>query len=258
MLSPRAHRIGTRIRFALPPVLIALAAQYAGALIINGGLSAMPSESYIGRLKGGTAVPIGPRTVLTAAHVGADVGDKFWLEGKGYRAVEAITSPTSDLMRITLDRDLPGWYPLAAEPLKKGAKLTIAGWGLTGQLAKGGYEWIDDREQVWGYNRLDSLNDGHLWFRFDKKGGSQEAVLTPGDSGGAVFITGPDGRLQLAGINRAVYLKSSGRASFGDTSIAVNLLAERSFLAGIPTFLPTPGTASLAFAAALFATRRRR
>lgn len=233
----------------------------AGAVILNGGVSARPSTSYIGVFNGGTAVAVGPRTILTAAHVGGSSGDRFRLGGSSYTATETITSPTADLMRITLDRDLPGWYPIADGGLKKGAKLIIAGFGITSDgRNRAGFNWSDERAEVWGTNRLDSFANGSLWFKFDQRSGSQEAILTPGDSGGAVFITGPGGELQLAGINRGVYLRARGRATFGDTSVATNLTANSSFLAGLAglSAVPAPAAAPVFALAGCLVSRRRR
>jgi hypothetical protein len=230
----------------------------ANALILNGGTSMTPETSYVGAFNGGTAVAVGPREILTAAHVGGGRGDRFWLDGTSYRAVATITSDTADLMRVTLDRDLPGYYPVTDKSPRKGATLTIAGFGITSDgYSKGGFTWSDDREETWGINRLDAARDGHLWFKFDKKGGTQEATLTPGDSGGAVFITGRDGQLILAGINRGIYAKTNGRSSFGDTSIAVDLASQGGFLAGLGV-VPTPGAFGVMMVAGIVASRRRR
>jgi len=257
----RAHRGPTA---ASVPALAALAtfttiaAPSARALILNGGLSANPGTSYVGLFNGGTAVAVGPREILTAAHVGGDRGDVFRLGGTSYRAVSTITSDTADLMRITLDRDLPGYYPVTDTGAKRGARLTIAGFGITSDYAtKSAFFWSDEREETWGYNRLDSSRDGHLWFKFDKSGGRQEASLSPGDSGGAVFITGKNGQLILAGINRGIYARSNGRSTFGDISVAVDLASQGGFLAGLAV-VPTPGAISVLTLAGVFAARRRR
>lgn len=230
----------------------------ASGLILNGGVSMRPDVSYVGMFNGGTAVAVGPREILTAAHVGGGRGSVFSLGGSSYRAVSTITSNTADLMRVTLDRDLPGYYAVADSTIKRGARLTIAGFGLTGgESSRTGFAWTDDRAEVWGTNRLDSARDGHLYFRFDRRGGATEAILTPGDSGGAVFVTGPDGNLVLAGINRGVYQRLGGRASFGDTSVAVDLASAGGFLSGL-TVVPSGGTATLLGLAGVLGLRRRR
>lgn len=230
----------------------------AQGLIIHAGSSVKPSTSYVGMFNGGTAVAVGPREILTAAHVGGGRGDRFWLGGQSYRAVTTLTSDTADLMRVTLDRDLPGYYPVADRSLKRGARLTIAGFGLTGEGAdRSGFGWSDDRAELWGHNRLDAARDGHLFFKFDKKGGANEAILTPGDSGGAVFITGPGGELILAGINRGVYQRVPGRSTFGDISVAVDLTAYGGFLGGL-AIVPGGGTSTLLIGAGVLAARRRR
>ncbi len=249
-----------RTAFALSSAAASLLtlAGNADALILNGGPSARPDASFVGAFNGGTAVAVGPREILTAAHVGGSRGDRFWLGGVGYKAVSTITSDTADVMRVTLDRDLPGYYPIADTAARKGARLIVAGFGVTvDSFSKGAYTWSDERAEVWGYNRLDAARDGHLWFKFDRRGGSQEAILTPGDSGGAVFTTGPDGQLQLVGINRGIYAARNGRSSFGDTSIAVDLTRLGGFLAGLAV-VPTPGALGVMVVAGLFASRRKR
>ena len=66
-----------------------------------------------------------------------------------------------------------------------------------------------DGVQRWGQNRVRAILDGGagigelLYASFDAGAGRNEAQLSAGDSGGAVFIK--DGKLyKLAGINRAV------------------------------------------------------
>ncbi|MFM9959532.1 MAG: trypsin-like peptidase domain-containing protein [Phycisphaerales bacterium] len=255
----RAHRcVQAVIAFGSFAALVGPLAGSASALILNGGPSIRPNISFVGLFNGGTAVAVGPREILTAAHVGGGRGSSFWLGGSSFRAVSTITSDTADLMRVTLDRDLPGYYPIADSSLKRGARLTVAGFGLTAESStRSGFTWSDDRAEVWGTNRLDAARDGHLFFRFDRRGGASEAILTPGDSGGAVFITGPDGNLALAGINRGVYQRLGGRASFGDTSVAVDLTSIGGFLGGLAV-VPAPGATGVMVLAGLVALRRRR
>lgn len=255
----RAHRcVQALIAFGSFAVVAGPLTGSACALILNGGTSMRPDVSFVGMINGGTGVAVGPREILTAAHVGAGRGDRFVLGGQSYLALNAVTSDAADLVRITLDRDLPGYYPIADESLKRGARLTIAGFGLTAESSdRTGFSWSEDRAEVWGTNRLDAARDGHLYFRFDRRGGATEAVLTPGDSGGAVFITGPDGRLVLAGINRGVYQRAAGKATFGDTSVAVDLTSIGGFLGGL-TIVPAPGAAGVAALAVCPAMRRRR
>lgn len=251
-MSPLLHRI------LIGSLVVSASTPSASALIINGGASTRPSESYVGLFGGGTAVAVGPRTILTAAHVGGGKGSSFVLGNQKYAAVSTITSDTADLMSVTLDRDLPGWYPIAESSVRRGARLTIAGFGLTSDgSGRNGFSWSDDRAEMWGTNRLDTIKDGHLFFRFDRSAGKQEAVLTPGDSGGAVFVTGPGGELQLVGINRGIYQRAYGRSTFGDTSVAVDLTRQGDFLAGLD-LVPTPGAAALLAIAGIGASRRRR
>lgn len=253
-MSFRAHVAAAM----LPAVALLAVASSANALILNGGPSIRPDASYVGTFNGGTAVAVGPREIITAAHVGGGKGDRFWLGGVGYRVTSTITSDTADLMRVTVDRDLPGYYEIADSHAKKGARLIVAGFGVTvDSYSKNGYTWSDERAEMWGYNKLDAARDGHLWFKFDKKGGTQEAVLTPGDSGGAVFVSGPNGELKLVGINRGLYAAKSGRSSYGDTSIAVDLTAQGSFLAGLAV-VPTPGSVGVMVLAGFVGLRRRR
>ncbi len=255
----RAHRcVQAAIAVAASAAATGPLAGSARALILNGGASMRPDVSFVGMINGGTGVAVGPREILTAAHVGAGSGNRFVLGGRSYRAVSAITSDAADLVRITLDRDLPGYYPIADGSLKRGARLTVAGFGLTADGSdRTGYGWSDERAEVWGTNRLDSAKDGHLYFKFDRRGGATEAILSPGDSGGAVFITGPDGGLVLAGINRGVYQRKAGRASFGDVSVAVDLTSLGGFLSGL-TVVPTPGAAGVMVCVGVLAARRRR
>ena len=232
-------------------------APHSLGVITAGGLNLKPMDSYVGQWGLGTAVAVGKRTILSAAHLGGEVGEAFVMDGKVYQAVSVSTSPDSDLMRITLDTDLPGYYPIATS-LKRGAKVLVAGFGATGtSRTSSGLKWGDGGQEVWGANTLDAVGAGQLAFRFDKSGGASEAGLGVGDSGGAIFVQGRGGSLQLAGIATSI----SGRfgvTRYGDWSYAVNLTSQRGFLGGAAVAVPSGGTASVLGSAGVMLLRRRR
>ncbi len=99
-----------------------------------------------------------------------------------------------------------------------GVPLTIFGRGLprtntvvtganwpNGTEAKGWLWGTAASARSWGTNTLDGLGNGgaagtQLAYDFDATGGSNEGILSIGDSGGPVFISQSD-EWRLAGIN---------------------------------------------------------
>lgn len=161
----------------------------------------------------GTA--IAPHYFVTAKHLGTSP-TQFSYHGVNYAIVRSFADSNSDLRIFEVDGTLPIYAPLYRRSDEVGQHLVVIGRGMQrgaerivhGQLR--GWEYgVDDHVQRWGENRVGSIVDGALYVFFDQTGLPQEAHLSSGDSGGAVFLrTG--GVWKLAGINSDVDRFASG------------------------------------------------
>jgi hypothetical protein len=176
----------------------------------------------------GTA--IAPQFFATARHVGGAVGDKFTLAGVEFVTTARFDDTGSDLTLWQVAGTFTDYADLFSTTNEPGQVLVVFGRGtqrgapVNVQTAAGpqvrGWRWgAADGRQRWGQNQVESAVDGDdpqtfdsgsfgklgslLRVTFDQGGGTNEAHLSVGDSGGAVFIQdGPSWK--LAGINLAV------------------------------------------------------
>ena len=171
---------------------------------------------------------IGPRHFITARHGGGDIGQGFHYRGKVYRARACYELGAVDLCIWEVCGQFPPPFaPLYQSDDETGKPLVVFGRGT----ARGEAVWLDtpngqelrgwlpgksDNRRRWGENRVTTIIDwseldaevlpGELQYLvvdFDRGGGFNEAHLSVGDSGGAVFIRDA-GRWALAGVNHAV------------------------------------------------------
>ncbi len=167
--------------------------------------------------------PIAPQYFVTAKHVGGEVGNPFWLDGVPYTTVAYFDDPMTDLRIWRIQGMFPRWAPMFSSSDEVGQNVVVIGRGTqrgdpvygAGKQAvlKGWLPGASDGVERWGENRVDSIEIGDaqsaypggefLKCNFDAQGLSDEADLTAGDSGGAVFIQSA-GVWKLAGINYAV------------------------------------------------------
>lgn len=162
--------------------------------------------------------PIAPHFFITAKHVGG-ASSKFTFRGGNYTVVRSFDDPSSDLRINEVAEIFPAFAPLYTKSDEVGHRLVVIGRGtqrgaeriVNGQLR--GWEWgTSDHLQRWGENNVVSVTPrGGEMLRalFEQAGGTNEAHLSSGDSGGAVFIK--DGDVwKLAGINSDVDSFTSG------------------------------------------------
>ena len=173
---------------------------------------------------------IAPKYFVTASHIGGVVGDKFKLGGVEYTTTATFVDVDSDLRIWRIAESFPFFASLCTDGDEVGRALVVFGRGTqrggrvevegtTGNQTKGWFWGASDGAQRWGENRVESVVDGDafpatpdgdtnrvgelLMAGFDAEGGPNEAHLSSGDSGGAVFLQdGPTWR--LAGINYSV------------------------------------------------------
>ena len=169
----------------------------------------------------GTAV--GPHHFLTAAHIGGT--GTVYQNGTPYQAT--FVQDYGDLRLLRVDNTFHSYAPLyeSTDGNEVGREIVVIGRGTrrgTVNTAGGvtrGWNWgADDYVRRWGENKIAGTANGGSLLRFDfnlsgvNNTGENEAVLTPGDSGGAIFID-VDGQWKVAGINYSV----SGPYSVGAT-----------------------------------------
>ncbi|MCL5096897.1 MAG: serine protease [Candidatus Omnitrophica bacterium] len=256
---------------------------------------------YEGQLGQFLGTPIAPQYFITAKHITSSLitsGLAFAFDSANYTTTARYDSPDSDLTIWKVDGTFSQFAPLYTGNNEVGKSLVVIGRGTlrAGEVvvdgkAKGWYWGVGDGVQRWGENTVSSIviasnatvNLGEmLRANFDYGAGTDEAQLSSGDSGGAVFIQdSSDSTWKLAGINYGVsgpYNLESGdgmpfnAALYDQSGLYINgdavsgpgaLYATRisSNLDWIQSVLiPEPGAWGLAFGVALlgFALVRRR
>jgi hypothetical protein len=172
---------------------------------------------YVGVWGGTVGTAVGPHHFIASKHIGGSVGDTFVYEGNNFTTTASYDSPTSDLRIWAVNGTLPGYAQLFRGNDEAGRNLVVIGRGATrgdaivlntvGESA-GWREGNGAGMQRWGENSVASIVSrpglGELLrFNFDRNAGANEAMLSPGDSGGAVFIQ-EQGTWKLAGINYGI------------------------------------------------------
>lgn len=259
-------------------IAVASCAAPAFAIAVFENSSAHPDNAYVGRWNGGSAVAIGQRFIITAAHNRGNLRDSFLLGGVEYGAAAIHRHASADLMLIELDTDLPGHHELASGAPGVGDRVLVAGTGLTASASEDGVAgWTGRRGSLWGTNDIAAATGRHYEITFDADAGGTEAIFTRFDSGGGLFVEAEDGSIRLAGL--AIGASSRpGATSIGDTGYALRLDRFSGFLnrfdlegVGYDTpgtgaaasellarLAPAPGFASLALPAAAFGLLLRR
>ncbi|MEY2489313.1 MAG: hypothetical protein QOC70_1255 [Verrucomicrobiota bacterium] len=161
----------------------------------------------------GTA--IAPHYFVTAKHLG-NGPTQFFYQGANYTIVRSFADPDADLRIFEVAETFPVYAPLYSRTDEIGKHLVVIGRGtqrgveriVNGQLV--GWNWGgNDSVQRWGENEVASIVGGTLYVLFDQASWPQEAHISGGDSGGAVFIS-DGGVWKLAGINSDVDRFASG------------------------------------------------
>src|SRR5438128_4606386 len=164
---------------------------------------------YEGTFGSFLGTPVGPHHFVTVQHIGIQ-SSTFVFQGANYSIVRAFDDSASDLRVFEVSETFPSYAPLYPATNEVGKSLIVIGRGtqrggpvfLNNTLL--GWGWgIADGIQRWGQNVVASIQQGFLYATFDQNGVANEAHLSAGDSGGAVFIN-DNSIWKLAGINYAV------------------------------------------------------
>jgi hypothetical protein len=217
--------------------LLSLSAVANGVLLFRTGDATANTTEPTGALAGsgwqyegtfanflGTA--IAPHFFVTAKHIGTSP-TQFSFHGVTYPIVRSFADPNADLQIFEVSGTLPLCAPLYDRSDEVGKRLVVIGRGtqrgaeriVNGQLR--GWHWAtSDLVQRWGENQVASIVGGQLYALFDRDGLPQEAHISGGDSGGAVFLK--DGSVwKLAGINTDVDHFASGPDGGGSYEAAL-------------------------------------
>ncbi len=186
----------------------------------TGDLAGSGWEFQIDAKAGGTV--IGPSHILTAAHLGFVSNSVVAFEGLNYRVIGHTNAPNTDLRLLRVSGRFSRWAPTQETPDEVGRSVVLFGRGgprgpaVTVEGLEGaqvcGWLWqASDARLRWGTNRIEEIVTGtpdapgtYLSAWFDEHGGAVEATVSPGDSGGGVFLQDDDGTWKLAGVLSSV------------------------------------------------------
>jgi len=170
---------------------------------------------FQGAWVGFSGTVISSNCFITAKHVGGTVGEAFVFRGVSYPTTASFDATNADLTIWRVSGQFPTNAPLYTKNNEWGKPLVVIGRGgqrgapvLVNNRLRG-WQWGTwDSVQRWGQNHVSGIVDGGAGFgqllqgSFNP-GGHNEADLSGGDSGGAVYIK--DGKsYKLAGINYSV------------------------------------------------------
>ncbi|HST29433.1 MAG TPA: hypothetical protein VLK27_01180 [Chthoniobacterales bacterium] len=176
---------------------------------------------YEGQFGSFLGTAIASNYFVTAKHIGGSVGQTFTFNDVAYTTTAVFPDPSSDLQVWQVSGTFPTHAPLFANApeTEVGLSLVVFGRGtqrgnsvLVGNDSHlGGWLWgASDGVQRWGTNVVESIYTDPGFGKlvratFDNNPGSNEAHLSAGDSGGAVFVfNSTTNRWELAGINLGV------------------------------------------------------
>jgi hypothetical protein len=185
---------------------------------------------YEGKFGGFLGTVIASNYFVTAKHIGGSVGQIFTFDGVDYTTTAVFPDPSSDLQIWQIAGTFPTHAPIYSSDSGSEVNLGLVVFGRGTQRGNpvnvgtdshlGGWLWgAADAVERWGTNVIGSIftDPGYgnlLRAPFDASAGANEAHLSGGDSGGAVFVFNSNtSAWELAGINLGVDGKFSTSAS---------------------------------------------
>jgi hypothetical protein len=199
------------------------------------GVLAGSGWQYEGQFGSFLGTVIASNYFVTAKHIGGSVGQAFIFSGVSYTTTAVFPDPSTDLQIWRVAGSFPIYAPLFSGPAGNELNLALVVLGRGTQRGNpvgvgndshlGGWLWgVSDGAQRWGTNVVGSIYPDPFYgdllrIPFDSNGGPNEAHLSVGDSGGAVFAFNTNtSNWELAGVNLAVdgpfSTSSSGANSF--------------------------------------------
>lgn len=192
---------------------------------------------------------------ITAKHIGGSVGQNFVFNNVSYTTTAVFPDPFSDLQIWQVAGTFPTHAPLYSSAPGSEVNLNLVVFGRGTQRGNpvfvgndshlGGWFWgTSDGIQRWGTNVVGSIlddppNGGLLRVPFDSNAGPNEAHLSAGDSGGAVFVFNSiTNRWELSGINLAVDGPFSSSSNGANPFDAAMFDTTGLFIGGVPA--PNP------------------
>ena len=240
-------------RLSIPSRLIAGTAALLASLLYAASASAvitadpnpLPLNGYVGMFRGSSCVAVGNFWFVTARHTGDGTGQAILMRGNWYTVVETIPHPSLDVQLLRVAEAVPGYHRFASE-VHYGDPCVLAGCGATAGASlpnNTGFDWNGPHVETWGENTIDG-EGSLLAVRFDPPNSSaavaHESVFAINDSGGGLFLPGPGGSLELAGI--AVSVQGWGSAQYGAAAFCLNIDLFRNWMA--PIVDPTQSVSS--------------
>lgn len=282
---PRCLSFFFRKSVCIPGALILLGMTHSQAVILNSGddntntTAASYTSSDISALwnsvasvldssgnYSASAVYLGNGYFITANHVG--LSTTLELAGSDY-AIDYSYTPvqigTADLKIFRVSGTTAAASILldtnSANDVGRTGLIIGFGVGNNGTTTNG-YLWGSNYDQRWGTNTVDALTTASsttcLLTYFNTSAGTNEAALTLGDSGGALFEY-VGGKWYLSGI--AIGVEESGQSVDGDYNCYAQVAAYASAISSQVSAVPEPTTYALMAMGAgtiLFAARKRR
>lgn len=181
----------------------------------------------------GSCVIIDPYHVLTAAHIVEKSLTQHVIYGRKVYpcrivAIHALYNNDKvgfhDIALIRLQQPINlDYYPeLYTDRDEKGKICSMAGYGFYGNFNTGYLQKNYDNKKRAGSNFIDGIEDNVLTFSASKPGKkstSLEFLITPGDSGGGLFID-----KKLAGIHSFVYARDNNvNSDYGDVGCSTRV-----------------------------------
>jgi hypothetical protein len=164
---------------------------------------------YEGQFGAFLGTAISPHHFITVKHIGI-ASNIFVYQGANYTVLGYYDDPASELRIFQVAETMPSYAPLYSRSDELNRSLVVIGRGtqrgdpiyVDGRLS--GWSWGQtDMIQRWGENQVSDAYGYILYAEFNQNGRANEAHLSSGDSGGAVFIN-DGGTWKLAGINFSV------------------------------------------------------
>lgn len=225
-----------RLVAAVGGCIASLMASVSAHAVVTGDPSPLPLNGFVGLFRGSSCVAVGNFWFVTAKHTGDGTGQAILMRGQWYNVVETVPHPIYDVQLLRVAEAVPGYHRFASE-VHYLDPCVLGGWGATagGSLPNNtGFDWNGPHVETWGENTIEG--EGTLLaIRFDAPTSNfavpHESVFAVNDSGGGLFLPGPGGSLELAGI--AISVMGWGSSQYGTAAFCLNIDVFRNWMAPI-------------------------